>query len=186
MRIYGNRLIKTLSGQKTRPTTARVREAVFHIWQGHIAGCHWLDLCGGSGSMGAEALCRGAQLVIGIDESTQACRVMRQNWQALAQGDQTWRVLRGDVVRRMSGLKGQVFDRIYFDPPYESGLYVGVLGAIATHNLLTPKGELAVEHAPSLSLPTLNALRVERTKTYGNTTVTFYRVAPSPQGKPHP
>ena len=62
MRIYGNRQLKTLPGQITRPTPARVREAVFNIWQGSVENCRWLDLCAGSGSMGAEALCRGAVL----------------------------------------------------------------------------------------------------------------------------
>jgi len=57
MRIYGNRPIKTLAGQLTRPTTARVREALFNIWQQKLSGCRWLDLCAGNGSMGAEALC---------------------------------------------------------------------------------------------------------------------------------
>ena len=54
MRIYGNRQLKTLPGQATRPTSARVREALFNIWQGEITGCCWLDLCAGNGSMGAE------------------------------------------------------------------------------------------------------------------------------------
>ncbi|MER3475705.1 MAG: 16S rRNA (guanine(966)-N(2))-methyltransferase RsmD, partial [Leptolyngbya sp. ERB_1_2] len=68
LRIYGNRSLKTLPGQETRPTLARVREAVFNIWQGSIEQCRWLDLCTGSGSMGAEALCRGASIVIGIEQ----------------------------------------------------------------------------------------------------------------------
>ncbi len=59
LRIYGNRQLKTLMGQATRPTPSLVREALFNIWQGTIVGCRWLDLCTGSGAMGAEALCRG-------------------------------------------------------------------------------------------------------------------------------
>lgn len=176
MRIYGNRAIKTLPGGLTRPTTSRVREAVFHIWHGDIEGCRWLDLCGGSGSMGAEALCRGAAVVIGIDQSSRACAVMRENWQRLATEAQTWRVLRGDVVRRSASLKAMVFDRIYFDPPYGAGLYAGMLGAIATQQLLHPDGELAVEHAPDVTLPVTAGLRRQRAKNYGNSTVTFYRV----------
>ena len=59
LRIYGNRQLKTLPGQATRPTTGRVREALFNIWRGSIVGCDWLDLCAGNGVMGAEALCPG-------------------------------------------------------------------------------------------------------------------------------
>ncbi|NES84802.1 MAG: hypothetical protein F6K10_27200, partial [Moorea sp. SIO2B7] len=69
MRIYGNRQLKTLPGRSTRPTSARVREALFNIWQGTILDCRWLDLCAGNGSMGAEALCRGAKMVVGIEQS---------------------------------------------------------------------------------------------------------------------
>ena len=55
LRIYGNRPIKTLSGQATRPTPARVREAVFNIWQGSVQNCRWLDLCAGCGAMGGRS-----------------------------------------------------------------------------------------------------------------------------------
>ena len=81
LRIYGNRLIKTLPGQDTRPTSARVREVVFNIWLEKITGCRWLDLCAGSGSMGAEALCRGASSVFAIEQCPRACGIIKQNWQ---------------------------------------------------------------------------------------------------------
>lgn len=174
LRIYGNRSIKTLPGQETRPTLARVREAVFNIWQGSIEQCRWLDLCTGSGSMGAEALCRGASLVIGIEQSTAACRIIEQNWKQVAKPEQAYQVLRGDVVKRSEKLAGQQFDRIYFDPPYDGDLYVPVLSAIASLNLLAPNGELAVEHRPGFTLPELS-LTIVREKRYGNTALTFYQ-----------
>ncbi|MBE9011730.1 RsmD family RNA methyltransferase, partial [Pseudanabaenaceae cyanobacterium LEGE 13415] len=90
LRIYGNRPIKTLPGQETRPTLARVREAVFNIWQSSIENCRWLDLCTGSGSMGAEALCRGVSTVIGIEQSAAACRIIEQNWKQVAKPDQSY------------------------------------------------------------------------------------------------
>jgi 16S rRNA (guanine966-N2)-methyltransferase len=175
LRIHGNRLLKTLPGQATRPTPGRVREAVFNIWQGKIEGCRWLDLCTGSGSMGAEALCRGAAIVIGIEQSSQACEVIRQNWQQVAKAHQSFQVRRGDVVALAKSLVGQSFDRIYFDPPYASDLYEPVLAAIVQHQLLAPLGELAVEHSPGRVLPEeIGALRRDRQKTYGNTAITFY------------
>lgn len=177
LRIYGNRALKTLPGQDTRPTLSRVREAVFNIWQGNIAGCRWLDLCAGSGSMGAEALCRGAAVVVGVEQSGRACAVIQQNWQQVAQPDQTFQILRGDVVKQLSSLSGQMFDRIYFDPPYASDLYQPVLEAIANLNLLTTTAELAVEHDPERSNFTIpEGLEICRQKTYGNTAVTFFRL----------
>lgn len=178
VRIYGNRSLKTLAGLSTRPTTARVREAVFHRWRHQLRGCYWLDLCAGSGSMGAEALCRDAAIVCGIEQSGKACQVIRQNWQPLTRSGQQLQIIRGDVVKMIAKLQGQSFDLIYFDPPYASELYEPVLGAIATHQLLKPTGELAVEHNPkqgfTLTPPTLE---VCHTQTYGNTALTFFQLA---------
>lgn len=179
LRIYGNRPLKTLPGRDTRPTVARVREAVFNIWQGTIAGCHWLDVCAGSGSMGAEALCRGAIRVVGIEHSSRACGVIRQNWQQVAGDEQTFEVIRGDVVKKLPTLTGQTFDRIYFDPPYACDCYEPVLAAIAHYNLLALGGELAVEHSPDrahFSVP--STLEICRQKVYGNTALTFFQCHP--------
>lgn len=108
MRIYGNRPIKTLAGQLTRPTTARVREALFNIWQQKLSGCRWLDLCAGNGSMGAEALCRGASLVIGIEQSGRAGEIIKENWRNLATSHQQFQVIRGDVLTKLATLAGKV------------------------------------------------------------------------------
>ena len=176
MRIYGNRRLKTLPGRSTRPTAARVREALFNIWQGSIPGCRWLDLCAGTGSIGAEALCRGAKKVIGIEKSTPACRVIQDNWQKVAQPEQQFKVLPGDVITRLNSLGGQQFDRIYFDPPYTSELYQPVLEIIAREQLLAVDGEIAVEHAPKYwQVIVISELEICREKVYGNTALTFYR-----------
>jgi len=176
MRIYGNRQLKTLSGQATRPTAARVREAVFNIWQGSITGCRWLDLCAGTGSMGAEALCRGASFVIGIEKWAKACAIIQENWEQVAQPEQKFQVVQGDVVGRLKTLAGQQFDRIYFDPPYASNLYQPVIDAITHYQLLDEGGELAVEHSPNnLTLSLIPTLEICRQKVYGNTALTFYR-----------
>lgn len=175
LRIHGNRQLKTLPGQATRPTPARVREALFNIWQGRIEECRWLDLCAGTGAMGAEALSRGASFVVGIEQSARACNVIQQNWQQIARDPQTFQVMRGSITQRLPNLVGQVFDRIYFDPPYASGLYEPTLEALAHYQLLARDGELAVEHKPDRTLPdAIESLTICRQKTYGNTALTFY------------
>jgi 16S rRNA (guanine966-N2)-methyltransferase len=177
LRIYGNRLLQTLPGEATRPTAARVREALFNIWQGKIDGCRWLDLCTGSGAMGAEALCRGAAQVVGIEQSAAACAVIEQNWRQVAMAHQQYQLRRGDVKAQIARLTGQQFDRIYFDPPYDSGLYDPVLAVIAIGQLLAPNGELAVEHSPTWVPEDERDLGVVRTKVYGRSALTFYRWA---------
>lgn len=177
LRIYGNRLIKTLPGQDTRPTSSRVREAVFNIWQSEIVGCRWLDLCAGSGSMGAEALCRGASLVIGIEQYPRACEIIQQNWEKVAREEQQWKVLRGSVLQQLQKLSGTQFDRIYFDPPYASNLYQPVLSAIAKLELLDPEGEIAAEHSPqNWKPPEIPNWEICREKVYGSTALTFWRI----------
>lgn len=181
VRIYGNRQIKTLRGLATRPTTARVREALFNTWQANIAGCRWLDLCCGSGAMGAEALCRGAASVVGIEQSRRACALIRHNWQQVVGTGQTFEVLQGNVLQHLRAWDGHPFDRIYFDPPYDGGLYQPVLEAIAQFKLLEAEGELAVEHRTGSALPkTIGLLALIKTKRYGETSLTFYHLARLP------
>jgi 16S rRNA (guanine966-N2)-methyltransferase len=179
IRIYGNRELKTLPGLDTRPTSAKVRQALFNIWQGAISDCRWLDLCSGSGAMGAEALCREAKIVVGIERSSAACTIIEQNWQKVAGKSQQFQLLRGDVLKRLADLEGRQFDRIYFDPPYAGLLYQPVLAAIDLYQLLAPMGELAVEHSPDPHLSILPAnlptLEICRHKNYGNTSISFYR-----------
>ena len=175
MRIYGNRQLKTVPGQKTRPTAARVREALFNIWGDRISQSRWLDLCAGNGSMGAEALCRGASQVVGIEQYGKACKVIEQNWQQVAQEGQSYEIFQGDVLVKLKKLTGRQFDWIYFDPPYDSYLYLPVLKAIASLELVTPEGAIAVEHNPRLwQAKEVSGLKIYRTKTYGNTTLSFY------------
>lgn len=177
MRIYGNRQLRTVPGQRTRPTAARVREALFNIWGARLTQSSWLDLCAGNGSMGAEALCRGASRVVGIEQYGKACKVIEYNWQQIAKPEQSFELYKGDVLTKIEKLTGQQFDWIYFDPPYDSYLYLPVLKAIAALNLVTPEGAIAVEHNPKLwQAKTVPGLEIYRTKSYGNTTLSFYAV----------
>lgn len=173
LRIYGNRALKTLPGMETRPTPARVREAVFNIWA--VQGCRWLDLCAGCGAMGAEALGRGAAIVTGIEQSPRACRIIHENWQRVAQPEQTFQIIKGDVRRQLSRLRKQQFDYIYFDPPYDGDLYDAVLEQVVHLELLAAAGEIAVEHRPSLWPPhSVGGLEIVREKRYGTTHLVFF------------
>jgi 16S rRNA (guanine(966)-N(2))-methyltransferase RsmD len=127
--------------------------------------------------MGAEALGRGATLVIGVEQSSRACAVIQQNWQTVARPPQTFQVMRGDVLSQLKKLAGQKFDRIYFDPPYGSDLYQPVMETIANYHFLAADSELAVEHRSKLwRITVIPGLEVCREKHYGNTALTFYRI----------
>ena len=179
VRIHGNREIKTLPGEATRPTSSRVREALFNIWQGRILSCQWLDLCAGSGAMGAEALCRGAASVVGVERSSAACKLIKENWQKVAKPEQQFEIIRASVVQQVDRLAKDVqagvrppFDCVYFDPPYKSGLYDPVLNRIA--DSLATQAEVAVEYSEKLWRPAPPAsLKVIREKRYGSTQLLF-------------
>ncbi|MEM6502338.1 MAG: 16S rRNA (guanine(966)-N(2))-methyltransferase RsmD [Cyanobacteria bacterium P01_C01_bin.89] len=175
IRIYGNRPLKTLPGLETRPTSSRVRTAVFNIWQGSVVECHWLDLCAGSGTMGAEALARGAATVTGIELSSRACGVIRENWGMIARPDQKFRLYRGELFTQLKRLRNEKFGRIYFDPPYGAGLYQRALQYVSDRQILASDGELAAEYDPKRWSPvTVGSLEPIRHKTYGNTAIAFY------------
>lgn len=176
LRIYGNRPLKTLPGPHTRPTTGKVRMALFNMWRGDIAGAQWLDLCAGNGTMGAEALCRGAKRVVAVEQSGKVCGIIRENWQKLAQSEQSWQIIRGSVPKILPSLAGQSFDWIYFDPPYQSGLYGPVLDQVQELKLLEPAGEMAVEYDQAHWQPAIavGKLRLLRQKKYGLSCLAFY------------
>ncbi|MBE9069686.1 16S rRNA (guanine(966)-N(2))-methyltransferase RsmD [Leptolyngbya cf. ectocarpi LEGE 11479] len=175
IRIYGNRSIKTLPGNATRPTPAKVREALFNIWQGRVSGSRWLDLCAGSGAMGAEALCRGASAVVGMEQSNAACRIIQTNWQTVAAPEQTFQVIRGDVTKRLKSLDVPPFDLVYFDPPYAANLYEPVLATLVQKSILAPGATVAAEYTPEFWLPeSVHGLELQRTKRYGLTHLALF------------
>ncbi len=173
LRIYGNRALQTLPGLQARPTAARVREALFNILQGEVEGSRWLDLCAGVGTIGAEALCRGARSVVGIERSSPACRVITSNWSKVAASDR-FQVIRGDAKGILSRApQMERFDFIYFDPPYGSDLYQALLPRLS--NWLAPEGIAIVEQDRNLNLSAeVGGLIRTDERQYGKTQLLFY------------
>jgi len=176
LRISGRRPLHTLPGQHTRPTSARVRQAVFNILQGQVAGSRWLDLCAGSGAMGAEALTRQCASVVGVELSPKAAQVVKQNWEQVRQPHQSIQVICGDAVQVVGELAGQgcQFDVIYCDPPYHSPVYAQVLPHLPL--LLSDHGILIVEHHHHHPLPPIPTLNLMKQRFYGHTTLSLYHL----------
>ena len=108
----------------------------------------------------------------------EACTIIRENWQKVAQSSQKIQVLRGDVLYHLSSLQGKHFDHIYFDPPYRGSLYVPVLSVIAEGEILANSGEMAVEYSRKLWTPVeIPGLTFCREKHYGHSSLAFYQVA---------
>jgi 16S rRNA (guanine(966)-N(2))-methyltransferase RsmD len=186
IRIKGDRPIKTLEGLATRPTASKVRAAVFNILQSQIRNANWLDICAGSGAMGAEALLRGANQVIGIELSPIACRIVHENWQKCAQPEQKFQIIRGDAIKVLSKLESKLklglFDLVYFDPPYQSDLYEPVLRVLP--HLLADGAVVIAEGDRRKPLPDqVGDLICGDRRQYGQTALTFYKLSTSALSK---
>ena len=150
LRLSGGRRLLSPGGRTARPTTSRVREAVMNILAPHLQDCRWLDLCSGSGVMGCEALQRGARCVVAVDQDPQCIRVSRSNLSVVAESRSPAPEIRTERRELISWLrKGwsqEPFDIVYFDPPYDQGLYKPCLIALAEGNWLHQGSLVVCEH----------------------------------------
>ena len=140
--------LKTLEGDKTRPTAERVKEAVFSMIQMDIEGRRVLDLFSGSGQMALEALSRGAASAVMVDQNKDAIRIMEENAlkTKLFPQCKVWRSDYMDYIRRNHG---ESFDIVFLDPPYAAGLYRPALQALLQYKLLKPTSMIICESGES-------------------------------------
>ena len=159
----------------TRPMTDRAKETVFNILAGLVQGKHVLDLYAGSGSLGLEALSRGAFDVAFVDRADWAVRTIRKNLAVLELAKPT-RILEGDVLRMIKRLEkeGEMFSLIFVDPPYNQGLVKKTLLALDQSAILTPFAQIVVGHSKQEPLPeSFATLELTRTKKIGQGCISF-------------
>jgi 16S rRNA (guanine(966)-N(2))-methyltransferase RsmD len=173
--LYKGRYIATPSGQETRPTSERLREAVFNICAPRIENTHFLDLFAGSGAMGIEALSRGAKRATFVEHERSAITTIRKNLQTLEIKEETL-VLESDVLKALNLYQGPPFDIIYIDPPYAKAphLVKEIFQVLDQRPSLYEKGAwVFVEealHSPSpLKTLPLNLFTLEKSRKVGST-----------------
>ena len=160
-----------------RPTSDRLRETLFNVLGIGVRNARFLDLCAGSGAVGIEALSRGARHAVFVDSSRRACSVIESNLKSLGLTDQATVVCR-DIVPAFKQLAAlaRPFDFVFFDPPYESGLYSAVLDALSQSGLLAGNASVVVEHrARAVLLPEYGSLHLVRELVQGDSALAFYR-----------
>ncbi|MGN0741151.1 MAG: 16S rRNA (guanine(966)-N(2))-methyltransferase RsmD [Candidatus Fimadaptatus sp.] len=172
----GGRRIQAPEGRQTRPTTERVREAVFSILGGDMTGLDVLDVFAGSGAMALEALSRGAAHAVLCDSSRQAAAVIRRNIDALGYGARAELQAR-DWRMALGGMAGRRFDVVFIDPPYKRvEEYTQVVDELNARQLLAGGALLVLEHEARTELkgfpPGFEMLKPHR---YGDTAVTVLR-----------
>ena len=169
------RQLKLVPGDSTRPVMDRVKQAVFNIIGGGIVGSTFLDLFGGTGSVGIEALSRGAAQVMFIDSDKFAVKTIKENLDTVGFTEQS-RVLRGDALEHLKSKPLTSFDFIYVAPPQYQELWVRALTLIdAQPDWLNPDGWAIVQIDPVeyRDLELANLMLVDQRK-YGSTLVCFY------------
>lgn len=168
--------LKTPDGMSTRPTTDRVKEAMFSIIHFEIPGAAVLDLFGGTGQLGIEALSRGAKNAVFVDAGEAACRLIRDNLKR-AKMEPQGKVIRSDYLDYLSRTKEQ-FDIILLDPPYAEVFLENALNKITEIDILRVGGIIVAERPLGKDLP-WEFEGYERSKDYkyGKTLLTIYRKA---------
>lgn len=168
--------LKTPEGMVTRPTTDRVKEAMFSIIHFDIPGARVLDLFGGTGQLGIEAISRGAKHAVFVDAGEPACRLIKENLKKTKLEGQG-RVVRSDYLEFLSRCR-ESFDIILLDPPYAEVFLENALKKITEIDILAENGIIVTERPLGKELPWEFA-GFDRSKDYkyGNTLVTIYRKA---------
>ncbi|MGN1444248.1 MAG: 16S rRNA (guanine(966)-N(2))-methyltransferase RsmD [Acutalibacteraceae bacterium] len=167
----GRNLI-TLEGEDVRPTTDRVKEALFSIIQFEIEGRKVLDLFSGSGQLGIEALSRGAEKAVFVDSSKKSLEVTKKNLE-------NTELLSGAVLINRESISylrsaGEKFDIVFLDPPYKSGLLQKALEEM--DRIVSPGGVVICEAPKDEELPEEIGSRFQSKKyNYGKISLTVYR-----------
>lgn len=166
--------LKTPEGMLTRPTADRVKEAMFSIIQFDLPGAKVLDLFGGTGQLGIEALSRGAKSATFVDASEDACRLIRENLKRTKM-EHLGRVIRSDYLEYLKRSQ-EKYDIIILDPPYIEDFIENSLNLISEIDILQTNGIIVTERPLDKEFPPASAgfLRSKDYK-YGKTLVAIYR-----------
>lgn len=170
-------ILKSPKGVATRPTLARVRESLFGILQHEIPGAFVLDLFAGAGSLGLEALSRGASGCTFIERADTALAALKANIEKLQYGEKA-HVVRADALKWLQMQKTTgwpPYHIVFCDPPYDIGLASCSLKHIAFHLPLHMGATVVIQSSPREQLPDQSErLRRYRIEKYGDTVLNFY------------
>lgn len=171
-----NRKLKMPSSRDVRPTSQKVRKAIFDVLGGVIEGKQVLDLFSGSGAIGFEALSAGAAHVTFVEKKKLSLRIIRENVSSL-NVNQRCTIISCDVLGSLDSLhaKAAQYDVVFADPPYLGGLAKKCLLKISNCDILLAPAIVVIEHYKKDELPEIcGNLKLWQLKNYGETLVSFY------------
>ncbi|MBR3274369.1 MAG: 16S rRNA (guanine(966)-N(2))-methyltransferase RsmD [Clostridia bacterium] len=167
------------SGSQTRPTSDKIRGALFNIIGSRVLDSRVLDLFGGSGALALEALSRGAESAVIADNSRQAWQAIDRNAHNVLKDDFEYRVriLNQDYRSAIAAVEGQIFDLVFLDPPYRMAeAYGDALERLLKAQMLAPGCLIVMERHKGARVPLPGTVAVFDTRQYGDTAVDFAEV----------
>ena len=164
--------LKTPDGMLTRPTADRVKEALFSIINFDVPGAKVLDLFGGTGQLGIEAMSRGAERCVFVDAREDACKLIKEN---LKRTKLEGTVIRSDYMEYLNRCKEQ-FSIIFLDPPYAEEYLENAIKRITEIDILQTDGIIVTERPVGKELPwEFGGYQRSKDYKYGKTLLTIYR-----------
>lgn len=174
----GGRRLTAPTGDRTRPTSDKIRGSIFNILMARTPGARVLDVFGGTGAMALEALSRGAEHAVIIDSDRQAIDAIRKNAQAVLGDDirAMTDIIKSDYRRAVQGLSGQSFDLVFLDPPYMlTEAYAQVQKLLDEGGMLSEGCVLVCERARDAKVEYAPGYEIFDTRVYGETAIDLVR-----------
>ena len=170
---YGGRPLKTLEGKTTRPTSDKVRGAMFNMIGPYFDGGRVLDLYAGSGGLSIEAVSRGMEQAVLVEKDRRAQGIIASNIQ-MTKESHKFQLLKMEAHQALSQLQG-TFDLVFLDPPYAKEQIVADIEALAERGLLGEEVMVICETDKAVDLPEeIACLGIWKEKIYGISKVTVY------------
>jgi len=179
--LYKGRKLKSVTHPEVRPTTARLKNAFFDIVQTEIRETIFLDGFGGTGNIGIEALSRGAEYVVFIEQLNETVNILKHNLEKIGIPKEHYRIIKGDYNRSIIKLakEGFKFDIIFLDPPYSLLDYANPLRVIYKRDIIKDNGIIVLERPVDLDFES-KYFENYKTQTLGRKCLDFFR--PFPKG----
>ncbi|MBB1062324.1 16S rRNA (guanine(966)-N(2))-methyltransferase RsmD [Limosilactobacillus fastidiosus] len=174
---FGGRRLSAVPGMATRPTTDKVKEALFNIIGPYFNGGISLDLYGGSGGLSIEGISRGIEHAVLVDRAYPAIKTIKGNIE-VTKHPEKFTVLKMDSRKALTILQkqGKKFDLIYLDPPYAKQQIVKDMARLAELGLLNDNALVVAETNQEANLPIdIDSFRFIKKQSYGITVLNFYR-----------
>lgn len=174
---FRSRKIEAVIGDATRPTTDKVKEAVFSRIGPYFDGGEMLDLFAGSGNVSFEALSRGMQTSLMCDKQRKAIETIKRNSQTLNVKERCtiWQIDFKKALQKIVEEQRQ-FDLVYLDPPYKNQKIIEILTFLEEHNIIKTYGDIVCESLKEDEFPEkIGTLRKVKEVVYGITRITYYK-----------